>query len=267
VAGRSGRGLGVRTVIVQVPGVAQAIELVPGELATFGRGDGVEVDIAIAGRSVSRLAGAVRACDDYWVISNHSSRFTYVVCNPEGAGEFVKVAPGRLEMPVPFEFADVLLPAQGGEPAFRVLAPQHAYADPDLVPSAEGEQTTTALPLDHTARYFLILVALCEPRLRDPFSAVIPTVSEIIDRLSGAGYPPLTRTAVNFHIEYLARHKLRVKPADGGGGKADWQRAALVSLALRFNLVNHQHLALLDANRQGDAASWPQRAGTAEGNA
>jgi hypothetical protein len=51
---------------------------------------------------------------------------------------------------------------------------------------------------------------------------------------------------VNFHIEYLARHKLRVKSADGPCGKADWQRAALVSLALRFNLVSHEHLALIE---------------------
>ena len=41
-----------------------------------------------------------------------------------------------------------------------------------------------------------------------------------------------------------------VPPADGCSGKADWQRAALVSLALRFNLVGHQHLALLAAPGQ-----------------
>lgn len=105
-------------------------------------------------------------------------------------------------------------------------------------------------PLDQAARYFLILVALCEPRLRDASSAVIPTVPQIIERLCQAGHPRLTRAAVNFHIEYLARHKLRVKQAEGSGGKADWQRAALVSLALRFNLVGHQHLALLTAPRQ-----------------
>lgn len=138
-----------------------------------------------------------------------------------------------------------MLPVEGEEPAFRVLAPRHVYADPDLMPCAEGEQTVGAFPLDQTARYFLILVALCEPRLRDASSVVIPTVPGIIERLRQAGHPRLTRTAVNFHIEYLARHKLRVKPTDGSCGKADWQRAALVSLALRFNLVGHQHLALL----------------------
>jgi hypothetical protein len=113
------------------------------------------------------------------------------------------------------------------------------------VPALQGEPTVSAFPLDQTAKYFLVLVALCEPRLRDASSVVIPTVPEVIERLRQAGYPRLARTSVNFHIEYLARHKLQVKPVDATPGKADWQRAALVSLALRFNLVNHQHLALL----------------------
>jgi hypothetical protein len=242
----------MRTVIVQVPGRAVPIELAPGEVVSFGRGEGPGVDIVVAGRGVSRLAGALRACDDFWLISNYSSRSTYVIRNPHGAGEFVKLAPGRLEMPVPFEFADVMLPVAGEKPAFRVLAPRHAYADPDMTTAGtQGEPTVAAFPLDPTARYFLILVALCEPRLRDASSVVIPTVPEIIERLSQAGYPRLTRTSVNFHIEYLARHKLRVKPAEGSGGKADWQRAALVSLALRFNLVGYQHLALLAARGAG----------------
>ena len=236
----------MRTVIVQAPKCAQPIELAPGDSVTFGRGgDGLDVDVVVAGCCVSRLAGTVRARDDFWLISDRSSRATYVISNPYGAGEFVKVAPGRLDMPVPFEFAEVVLPVNGEDPVFSVLAPRHTYADPDLVPALAGEQTVAAFPLDQTAKYFLILVALCEPRLQDSSSVVIPTVPEIIERLSRAGYPRLSRTSVNFHIEYLARHKLRVKPADGAAGKADWQRAALVSLALRFNLVTHQHLALL----------------------
>jgi hypothetical protein len=242
----------MQTVIVQSPRLAQPVELAPGDSVTFGRGGGgLSVDIVVPGCSVSRLAGAARACDDFWLISNYSSHSTYVIRNPQGGGEFVKLAPRRLDMPVPFEFADVMLPVDGGVPAFRVLAPRHAYADPDLMSCTEGEPTAAAFPLDQTARYFLILVALCEPRLLDASSVVIPTVPEIIERLRQAGHQGLTRTSVNFHIEYLARHKLRVKPADGSNGKADWQRAALVSLALRFNLVDHQHLALLAAPGPG----------------
>ena len=52
---------------------------------------------------------------------------------------------------------------------------------------------------------------------------------------------------MNFQIDYLARTKLRVRTPDGEGGpgKADWQREALVRLALRFDLVRDEHLSLL----------------------
>ena len=79
---------------------------------------------------------------------------------------------------------------------------------------------------------------------------MIPTVPEILRRLAGSpAAAGLSRAAVNFHIDYLARAKLRVKGAaedsSDGPGKADWQRAALVTLALQFDLVRHEHLALL----------------------
>lgn len=66
----------------------------------------------------------------------------------------------------------------------------------------------------------------------------------------------LTRTAVNFHIDYVARTKLRVRDPQGDGdAKADWQRAALVATALRFNLVRDEHLAMLPSRRP--ATSMP----------
>lgn len=238
----------MRTVIVRAPESGEETELAPGDVVTFGRGISgghtIPVDIALPHPGVSRLAGAITARDDFWLISNYSSGSTYAVRNPDGGGEFVKVAPRRLGMPVPFEFADVILPADDGTPAFSVLAPGHAYADPVPDPAAAtGEPTATAFPLDEAAKYFLILVALCEPRLRNAGSVVIPTVPEIIDRLCEAGHPRMSRSAVNFQIEYLARRKLRVK--SDGDGKADWQRTALVSLAIRFDLVGHRHLTLL----------------------
>lgn len=254
----------MRTVVVYSSGRPEPIELTPGETVTFGR-HGQDVDVELAGCAVPRLAGAITARDDFWLLSNYSRQSTYVVQNPHGAGEFLKLAPRRLDMPVPFEFADVLLPVDAASPVLRVLAPRHTYSDALPAPGRDSEPTVAAFPLDETSRYFAILVALCEPRLRDASSVVIPTVPEIIDRLHQAGLPPLTRAAVNFHIEYLARHKLRVKPAEGTGRKADWQRASLVTLALRFNLVNRQHLDLLAAPDAGDRAT-DRQAGTHAGS-
>jgi hypothetical protein len=241
----------VRTVVIQ-PCAGErldfdVIELAPGEEIAFGRGgDGVPVRLVIDDPAVPRLAGRIRAVDDFWTISNLSRDKTYNVENPEGGGEFLKIPPGRLTAPVPFEFSRVILPAAHPPVSFLVFAPQHVYAAPaPAVPG--GQETIAAFSLNETAKYFLTLVALCEPRLRDPSSPVIPTVPQIIDRL--AGHPAcagLTRSAVNFHIDYLASKKLRVKgPREGE--KADWQRAALVSVALRFDLVRAEHLGLLPA--------------------
>ncbi len=226
--------------------------LAPGETVTFGRGSADRpVDLVLPDTGVSRLAGLVTAVEDHWLISNLSRGNTYVIENPEGGGEFVKLAPRRLDMPVPFEFGRVIVPSAGQPCSFLVFAPQHLYADHHERPDGTADATRVAFPLDETAKYFRVLVALCEPRLRDPSSPVIRTVPEILDRLGDV--PGLTRPAVNFHIDYLARTKLRVKsPVTGGpkdeASKADWQRAALISLALQFDLVREEHLALLPAN-------------------
>ncbi|GAB1822843.1 hypothetical protein [Herbidospora sp. RD11066] len=216
---------------------ATPLGLRPGEEATFGRGN---VDFSLDHPEVSRLAGAISAVQDFWLLTNYSHDATLVVENPEGGGEFLKVAPGRAAAPIPFEFARVVLPVAVGECTFLVFASQHSFVD--RVRPREGEPTLSMFSLDETAKYFLVLVALCEPRLRDCASSVIPTVPQILDRV---GATDLTRSAVNFHIDYLARTKLRVKPPEETR-KADWQRAALVSIALRFDLVREEHLKLLD---------------------
>jgi hypothetical protein len=246
------------TVIVQLPTsgpreTPETIELSPGENATFGRGDPMcPVDMPIPDPAVSRTAGCIRAVEDHWVISNLSRMNTYVVENPEGAGEFIKVSPRRADMPVPFEFARLIIPVTQGAISFQVFAPQHLYLDLDANgQDRPDQQTVHAFPLDETAKYFLVLVAMCEPSLRSPSAVAIPTAREIVSRLSPlVSCRNLSVSAVHFHIDYLASHKLRIKRyEDEPGLRYDWQRSALVSLALRFNLVREEHLALLPSQR------------------
>ncbi|MGW4647271.1 serine/threonine protein kinase [Kitasatospora sp. NPDC004289] len=242
------------TVIVQLPGRPGAapserpplLRMGPGEQADFGRGaPDCPVVIELSDQGVSRRAGEIIAAEDYWRLSNFSPTATYVVENMEGAGEHLKVAPGRLGAPVPFEFARVVLPSVGGSTEFKVFAPQHAYLDgpPD---HQGGEHTVSPFALDPTAKYFLVLLALCEPRLRDPSAAAVPGVGDVLARLralpAGRG---LTRSAVNYHIDYLAETKLRLRDCEDGG-RTGRKREELVSLALRFDLVREEHLALLN---------------------
>jgi serine/threonine-protein kinase len=167
------------TVIVQLPEPRnrrsddpvprpRLLRLGPGETADFGRGaPGRPVPVALPDPGVSRCAGQITAAEDYWRLSNFSRLVTYVVENLEGAGEHVKVAPGRLGAPVPFEFSRVVLPSRDGEACFKVFAPQHAYLDGQQGPGG-GEPTMSPFALDPTSKYFLVLLALCEPRLRCP---------------------------------------------------------------------------------------------------
>ncbi|MDG4863389.1 serine/threonine protein kinase, partial [Streptomyces sp. T-3] len=219
----------------------------PGGTAEFGRGaPGDPVAIPLDDPGVSRRAGQIVAAEDYWRLSNFSRRVTYVVENLEGAGEHIKVAPGRLAAPVPFEFSRVLLPATEGDASFKVFAPEHAYLDGE--PDARlGEPTASPFALDPTSKYFLVLLALCEPRLRCASSGAVPGVGDVLERLRPlASCSDLTRSAVNYHIDYLTSVKLRLRDeAAQEAGQVGGKREELVTFALRFDLVREDHLALL----------------------
>ncbi|UNZ20215.1 serine/threonine protein kinase [Streptomyces sp. 891-h] len=256
------------TVIVQLPEQQddhtgefterpRLLHLGPGETADFGRGGpDSPVQVPLPDPGVSRRAGQITAAEDYWRLSNYSGNVTYVVENMEGAGEHIKVAPGRLGAPVPFEFSRVVLPSRDGEVHFKVFAPEHMYLDGGLGVVRSGEPTQSPFTLDHTAKYFMVLLALCEPRLRDPSSGAVPGVSEILDRLRAVeGCQDLTRSAVNYHIEYLATVKLRLRNDGERATGPHHKRAELVALALRFDLVREEHLTLLRPARPGRSKS------------
>ncbi|MEI7032204.1 serine/threonine protein kinase [Streptomyces pratensis] len=231
---------------------AVTLRLGPGEVARFGRGSlAVPVELHLADAAISRLAGEIRVTDDHWQLTNHSTAHSYLVENPEGAGEYLRVPPRRVGAPVPFEFARVVLPTRRDVTvSFQVFAPDHVYLDPEAVGGPWGSRTVTAYSLDETAIYFLVLVALCEPRLRDQSRVAVPTTPQIVERLRGhAACGALTARAVSSHIDYLAEEKLRILGPDAHGpGKGDrrtGKREEVVGLALRFGLVREEHLALL----------------------
>ncbi|WP_228979923.1 FHA domain-containing protein [Streptomyces sp. DH12] len=230
------------------------IRLAPGETLRFGRGASAADarHLAIPHAGVSREAGEITATGTFWSLSNLSRTSTYVVENPEGAGEHVKVAPLRLDAPVPFEFSRLVLPAGHDLIRFDVWAPRHDYADPA---GHGGEPTALAFPLDRGKRYFQVLTALCEPRLRGEPHAPPPTVEQVVDRLRPV-WPGANRTAVQWNVDYLAV-KLRLKPDAGAaavpGARLHGKKEALVSLALRFDLVREEDLPSLDVPVLGDA--------------
>ncbi|MFE2498300.1 FHA domain-containing protein [Streptomyces scopuliridis] len=251
-------------IVVPAHGVApgEQVRLAPGETLRFGRtavapavafaGDAAGVDhrrLTIPHHGVSRTAGEIVAGGTYWSLSNLSTASTYVVENPEGAGEHIKIAPGRIEAPVPFEFSRVVLPAADELLTFDVWAPRHDYADATIA-NCPGDPTTLAFPLDRSKRYFLVLAALCEGRLRGEPHAPLPTVEQVVGRLRPV-WPQVNRASVQWNIDYLAV-KLRLKqPPEAAdcGPRLNGKKESLVSLALRFDLVRESELTVLDEQK------------------
>ncbi|GAA3535810.1 FHA domain-containing protein [Amycolatopsis ultiminotia] len=225
----------------------EQLRLGPGESLEFGREPAVSGDghLRIAHGGVSRRAGTISAAGTHWTLTNRSRTQTYVVENPEGAGEHIKVGPGRIAAPVPFEFSRVVLPAGGDLLSFDVWAPRHEYLDEDV--ETAGEPTAAAFPLDRTKRYFLVLAALSEPRLRGLPLAPLPTVDQLVERLRPV-WPCVTRATVQWNIDYLAV-KMRLKPRPDEadlGPRVNGKKTSLVSLAVRFDLVGEHDLRHLD---------------------
>ncbi|WP_197287596.1 FHA domain-containing protein [Streptomyces apocyni] len=265
----------VNIIVVPMAGAqpSEQIRLEPGDVLRFGRALPAEKgarQLSIPHHGVSRKAGSITAAETFWTLSNFSRTATYVVENPEGAGEHMKVAPGRLGAPVPFEFSRVVLPAADEFLSFDVWAPRHEYLDHDAAAAeaaaaaaaaeqASGQKpaaasasapaypsTVLGFPLDHSKRYFMVLAALCEPRLRGVPHAPVPTADQVVQRLRPV-WPDVSRTAVNWSIDYLAV-KLRLKPGpdeEETGPRLHGKKEVLVSLALRFNLVREDDLDVL----------------------
>ncbi|WP_328873354.1 FHA domain-containing protein [Streptomyces sp. NBC_00287] len=237
------------SVIIVPPACARPdgqIRIGTGERLAFGR-EGADGGLTIAHEGVPRIAGEITAHRNFWLLSNLSEDQTYVVENPEGAGEHIKVAPGRVDAPVPFEFARVVLPAAGDLLTFDVWAPRHVFRS-TLRAGLSGALTAPAFTLDRTKRYFAVLAALCEPRLRGEPHAPLPAVEQLVERLRPV-WPTVSRSSVYWNIDYLAL-KLRLRSAPDTaepGQRVNGKKETLVSLALRFDLVREDDLIVLTA--------------------
>jgi hypothetical protein len=238
------------SVIIVPPACARPdgqIRIGSGERLTFGRQE-APGSLTITHEGVPRIAGEIAAQGTFWLLSNHSEDQTYVVENPEGAGEHIKVGPGRVDAPMPFEFSRVVLPAGGDLLAFDVWAPQHIFR-PVARQGLPGSLTAPAFSLDRTKRYFAVLAALCEPRLRGEPHAPLPAVEQLVDRLRPV-WSGVSRSAVYWNIDYLAL-KLRLRPGPDTaepGQRVNGKKETLVSIALRFDLVRENDLAVLATN-------------------
>ena len=126
-------------------------------------------------------------------------------------------------------------PGGDREYSFLVHAPELPRGERREV--AEERSAPVLFRLDPWHTYFRILVAFCEPRLRNRSCDHVPGVDEVARRLG------ISRAAVRAHVSYMLTNKLRMPRQDAD--RHPWPQQALVDQALRFGLVTSEHLGLL----------------------
>jgi hypothetical protein len=217
--------------------------LSPGDDLTFGRSGDLVID---DNRYLHRSVGQFSWNNGMWWLANTGSSIALRLADTVGPS-YTRVAPGST-VPLVYETATITFEAGGLPYELRtellVEAPLYAI---DLATSADDgetdlEATTTAgsLPLNDEQR--LLLVALCEPRLRGDTANELGTNRQIASRLGW------TITKFNRKLDWLCQ-KYAAAGVSGLRGSSDLlardRRLRLVEHALDAGVVTARDLALL----------------------
>ena len=186
----------------------------PGQAARFG--------FCACGRcsieyrlDVPGVRGAVIAEPAVCWLSNQSRQFGLLVWDLEDPQQSLRLPPGRLAMPIPFELAQVGVGRES--PFMTVFGPE---------PSTDGGATDLdgcrgvppAPRLDPRATYYAVLQVLIDA-WSSPDQAGLPTSEEVAAILRQRGWR-ITGRAVDHHIDYLTR-RIPLPQADGQRGKRE----------------------------------------------
>jgi hypothetical protein len=238
--------------------VDRRLDLNSGEQLSFGVSPGGSFD-PTGVSTVGKLEFTESAC----FVSNYTRTSTFAVENVVGGMELVKVPPRQHRMMLPFEISRILIPSRFGVADAKVFGRSPRLLDPTQC----VDTTESLVSLDEESKYFAVLVALCEPRLRGHSMAAVPSVQEIVDRISGSKrFADANRSSINYHIDYLVNEKLLVTRLARyiGDGRMHSKREALAAFALRFDLVREEHLSLLPKLQRrsegSEAVALPTRA-------
>jgi hypothetical protein len=226
----------------------------PGDRLTFGRrspsgdsGDGGH--LALSDSTALHGRSGVLAVDATGCTLGNTGRWLRLrVVHLDGA-ERSDLDPG-CSLRVPWARSKVEVTAGAETLGFELDVPQPAGPRRSVVDPA-GD-TERGLGLDRSAGYFRALVALCEPRLRDPGTDAVTAAGEIARRLTASGRESgrVSAKAVERRLANV-RQRLGIGGADPFGGSAaglEVRDAArqLVDLLLRTGTVTRDDLALLE---------------------
>lgn len=224
-----------------------------GERLTFGRVadmDGPPDRAPHLGLSDSaRLhqhAGAVTVDEAGWVLAN-TGRWLHLVVTRSDGGDRNDLAPGRV-LRVPYRRCRVEVSTGDESVGFDAECSRIEEGD-GPVATVAGD-TVQGLGLDRSTGYFRALVALCEPRLRDPATDDVASVNQIVRTLNLSATEPerVSVKAVERRLAHV-RRKLGLggDPAGISAAGLEQRNAGhqLADLMLRTGTVTAPDLTLI----------------------
>lgn len=218
-----------------------------GSEVTFGRGSKASVRIGVDDPFMHRRAGSFRWVDGKWELHNDGGRCALEV-EVDGGLE-ARISAG----------ADPLILPTGAYGSVRVLTPVHrtlSFATPPT-PRAifvadeeedDGIQDLSTVGLRAmlglTTQETRMLVALCEPRLRNPRlkAYVVPSTGELCARLDIK--PKKVEDLIDGLVTKMAQHVVGI--IGSNDGRAITRRHRIAAFALDTRCVTVSDLHLLD---------------------
>jgi hypothetical protein len=161
----------------------------PGETCPVGRGGSDRpVWIKVSDDAdLSRIACRISVVEgDVWVVEAASPTNGVRVQHP-GTGSVIAVPSGSI-LPMPSYFDDTYVVIHTPTREYSLGVRSGSRGDlGGPVPAGSSAETQMPLRADPELAYVRALVALCEPRLRDPFENAVPTEGQIAERLVASG--------------------------------------------------------------------------------
>ncbi|MDQ3178720.1 MAG: hypothetical protein M3Q72_14450 [Actinomycetota bacterium] len=229
----------VPRLLVEFAGEHRCVD--PGDELTFGRSADLEID---DNRFLHRILGRFSCNEGTWWVHNVGRAIPLTVADARSPS-FAKLTPGAS---MPLSFADARVSFEAGGAAYELCVEMEGMMGRDSEDDAvddgtdfEATHTASSLPLSDEQR--LLLVALAEPKLRDPARDVeLPTNRQLASSLGW------TITKFNRKLDGLCRKYAAagVKGLHGSSGElAKDRRGRLVEHVIHSRVISDEDLALL----------------------
>ena len=215
-----------------------------GATYTFGRSsDTYIVDLPLGeDERIHRCCGSISISDHDSTVANLGAWLPLQIVDLDGTGG-LRIDPSHTRT-VPFRRYAMMIDLGDDRPSIHIEADRPASVFMATPEAQDGANTIGLTTISKRAGYFKALVALCEPRLLDPMSTVVPTDQQIATRINRARVEPhrLTSNIIERRLAYC-RERLGLRDRDAGMGTEDRQaRHRLLEFVFNNRIVGLEDL-------------------------